>query len=179
MSIGVSGNTPIELQTVQAELLLPFAENDGSEPHDAMAAPNSPTMKQLDPSVPQAFSPWEPGLFSLGVFAALVAGLIAVVLLLTVWLNPRREDTDTAPYECGIIPTDPGRFRHPAPFYLVALDFLIFDLETVFIVTWALSFDELGLARWLQITVFILVLLASLVYAWGKGGLEWSASRRE
>jgi NADH-quinone oxidoreductase subunit A len=136
-------------------------------------------MKPLDSSVPQALSPWEPGLLSLGVFAALVAVLIAVVLLLTVWLNPRGKDTETAPYECGVIPTGEGRFRHPAPFYLVALFFLIFDLETVFIVTWALSFDELSLARWLQITVFILVLLASLFYAWGKGGLEWSASRRE
>jgi len=136
-------------------------------------------MKPLDPSFPQAFSPWEPGLFSLGVFAAVVAALLGVMLLLTVWLNPREKSTDTAPYECGIIPTVEGRFRHPAPFYLVALFFLIFDLETVFIVTWALSFDELSLARWLQITVFILVLLASLFYAWGKGGLEWSTSRRE
>jgi NADH-quinone oxidoreductase subunit A len=136
-------------------------------------------MTPVDPAVSEALSPWRPGLFSLGVFAALLAVLVGILLFLAAWLNPRRKGTETdIPYECGIVPTGEGRFRHPARFYLVALFFLIFELETVFIVTWALSFEELHLARWLQITVFILVLLASLFYVWGKGGLEWSASRK-
>ncbi len=121
-----------------------------------------------------ALSPWEAGILNLAVYAFLVMGLLAVLLFLASWLgekapNPEKE----RPYESGIIPTGPGRFRYPVPFYLVAVFFLIFDVEAAFIFSWAVAVRELGLWGWLQITFFIAVLLVSLFYIWKKGGLEW------
>ncbi|EPR43558.1 NAD(P)H-quinone oxidoreductase subunit 3 [Desulfovibrio sp. X2] len=132
-------------------------------------------MQQLSGSLTQTLSPWQPGAFALVVFAVLVAGLIGVILFLTFWLNPRRDEREKArPYECSMLPTGQARFNYPTPFYLVATFFLLFDAEAVYVLTWALSFDRLDLAGWLHITFFIGVLLLSLFYIWRKGGLEWS-----
>jgi NADH-quinone oxidoreductase subunit A len=127
-----------------------------------------------------ALSPWEPGGFALSVFAVLVVGLIATILVLTRLVNPAKKGPEKdRPYECGIIPTDEPAFRYPAPFSLVAMVFLIFDVETAFIYTWAVSFDTLTAVSFVGITVFIGVLLLSLWYLWLKGGLQWGmASKR-
>ena len=125
-------------------------------------------------------SPWEPGLLSLGLYTFLVFGLLAVLLFLTGWLGDRKPGPEKGlPYECGIVPTGSGRVRYPVPFYLVAVFFLIFDVEGAFIFAWAVAYDRLGFRGWLEVTFFIGVLLASLAYIWRKGGLEWgpTASR--
>jgi NADH-quinone oxidoreductase subunit A len=62
---------------------------------------------------------------------------------------------------------------HPVPFYLVAIFFLIFDVEAAFIFAWAIAFRELGWAGWLEISLFIIILMLSLFYIWKKGGLDW------
>jgi len=126
-----------------------------------------------------SLSPWEPGMFSLGVYTALVLGLIVLILILTTWLG-QKVDTEEKlrPYECGIIPTGMARLHYPVPFYLVATFFLIFDVEAAFIFAWAIAFEPLGWAGWLQMSFFIIVLLVSLFYLWQKGGLEWSPSYR-
>lgn len=136
-------------------------------------------MTPIDPSLNAALSPWQPGGLSLAVFGLLVAGLLAALLLLTRLMNPARPNPEKdRPYECGIIPTAEPAFRYPAPFSLVAMVFLIFDVETAFIYTWAVSFDTMSAAGFIAIAAFIGVLLASLWYLWLKGGLQWGTATR-
>ena len=129
----------------------------------------------MHPVAPVTLSPWAPGLLSFALFVAIVLGLLALLLFLTGWLGERRPDPEKArPYECGVIPTGGARIRFPVPFYLVAVFFLIFDVEAAFIFAWAVAMDDLGWRGWLQISFFIIVLLLSLFYIWKKGGLDWS-----
>jgi NADH-quinone oxidoreductase subunit A len=119
-------------------------------------------------------SPWEPGLLSLGVYLFLVFLLIGAILFLSSWLGEKKPNQEKRrPYECGIFSTGSARPRYPVSFYLIATFFLIFDVEAAFIFTWAVAFDHLGWFGWLEISFFIIVLLISLFYLWGKGGLEW------
>ena len=123
---------------------------------------------------PGTLSPWAPGLFSLALYTAIVVGLLALLLVLTRWLGEQKPDPEKArPYECGVIPTGWARFRYPVAFYLMAVFFLIFDVETALIFSWAVAVEELGWRGWLQISFFIVILLVSLIYLWSKGGLDW------
>jgi NADH-quinone oxidoreductase subunit A len=125
---------------------------------------------------PATLSPWVPGLFSDALFVAIVVGLLAMLLFLTSWLGDKQTGPEkNRPYECGVIPTGWARFRYPVPFYLVAVFFLIFDVEAAFIFAWAVAMEDLSWRGWLQISYFIIVLLFSLFYIWSKGGLDWSA----
>ncbi len=120
------------------------------------------------------FTSWHPEFWDMAVYGLIVLVLIMVILFLTSWLGERKPTTEKlAPYECGILPTGDARFPYPAPFYLVAIFFLVFDVESAFIFSWAIAFDRLGWVGWLQISFFITILLISLVYLWRKGGLEW------
>lgn len=128
----------------------------------------------MEPVSPATLSPWAPGLLSLALYSAIVLGLLGLLLVLTRWLGEVKPDAEKArPYECGVIPTGLARFRYPVPFYLVAVFFLIFDVETVLIFAWAVAIEELSWLGWLQISFFIVILLISLVYLWKKGGLDW------
>ena len=125
-------------------------------------------------------SPWEPGVLSLLVYAFLVFGLVSILLFLASWLGEQKTGPEKLrPFESGVIPTGTARFRYPVPFYLVATFFLIFDVEAIFIFSWAVAFDRLGWSGWLQISFFIIVLLISLLYIWKKGGLEWGPTIRK
>jgi NADH-quinone oxidoreductase subunit A len=125
-------------------------------------------------SPPPLFSPWEPGALSLAVYWLLVLGLTGVLLLLSSALGARRPDTEKdRAYESGIVPTGPARLHRPVPFYLVAMFFLVFDVETAFLVLWAVAYDRLGWAGLASIAVFVGVLLVGLGYVWRKGGLDW------
>jgi NADH-quinone oxidoreductase subunit A len=134
-----------------------------------------PREKAMEPvSITGALSPWEPGFLSLAIYIFLVLVLVGIFLLLASWLGEKKTSPEKLrPYESGIIPTGSARFRYPVPFYLVATFFLIFDVEAVYIFSWAIAFDQLGWNGWLQISFFILILLISLFYIWRKGGLEW------
>ena len=113
-------------------------------------------------------------MLSLGLYTALVLGLIVIILFLTSWLGQKEETEEKLrPYECGVIPTGLARLHYPVPFYLVATFFLIFDVEAAFIFAWAVVVRPLGWAGWLQMSFFIIVLLVSLFYLWKKGGLDW------
>lgn len=121
-----------------------------------------------------ALSPWQPGVFSLVLYTLIVLVLIAAMLFLCRWLGesiPGKEKL--RPYESGIIPTGPARLRYPVPFFMVAIFFLIFDVEGAFLFSWAIAGKALGWAGWLQIGFFIFVLLGGLAYLWIKGGLAW------
>jgi NADH-quinone oxidoreductase subunit A len=125
------------------------------------------------------YSPWQPELGDLAVYVLVILLFILGLLFLTRWLGERKSsETKQAPYECGILPTGSARFPYPAPFYMVAIFFLVFDVETAFIFSWAIAFDSLGWFGWLQICFFIFILLVSLLYLWKKGGLEWGQSTR-
>ena len=127
--------------------------------------------------IPPSLSPWEPGMLSLGVYTALVLGLMGVILFLSSWLGQKEETEEKQrPYECGVIPTGLARLRYPVPFYLVATFFLIFDVEAAFIFAWAVAVRPLGWSGWFQMSFFIIVLLVSLFYLWKKGGLDWGPS---
>jgi len=111
-------------------------------------------------------------------YSSLVVALLAALLLLAGWLGRRRPSVaKQSSYECGITPSGSARFPYPAPFYLVAIFFLIFDVESAFILSWAIAFERLGFSGWLKITLFISILLLSLFYLVRKGGLEWGATR--
>jgi NADH-quinone oxidoreductase subunit A len=99
-----------------------------------------------------------------GVFAVLASAL----------LGPKRPDPiKLSPYECGLDPIGDARAPFFIHYYVVALLFLIFDIEVVFIYPWAVSFKWLGLFGFLEMVVFIAVFLAIFVYVWGRGALEW------
>jgi NADH-quinone oxidoreductase subunit A len=119
-------------------------------------------------------SPWEPGIFSLTIYVILIVAIVASQLFIAVWLGEKKRTTEKLrPYESGIIPTGTARLRYPVPFYLVAIFFLIFDVEGTYIFAWAIAHGELGWPGWLQISFFIVVLLLGLCYIWRKGGLDW------
>ena len=121
------------------------------------------------------FSPWEPGGLPLLVFGAILLGVLALILFLSGFLTRQRPTREKQrPYECGILPTGDARFRYPVPFFLMAVFFLIFDVETAYIIAWAVSWPELGLPGYLRMAVFIVVLGLGLAYAWIKGGLDWN-----
>ena len=125
------------------------------------------------------FSGWQPGFGAMAVYGLIILALILVILFLTAWLGEKKPtETKLAPYECGVVPTGNARFPYPAPFYLVAIFFLVFDVEGAFIFSWAIAFERLGWLGWLQISFFITILLISLVYLWRKGGLEWGQAKR-
>ena len=121
-----------------------------------------------------SFSTWEPGILSLGLYALMVCALIAVLLFLCAWLGEKKKNPEKErPYECAVIPTGTARIRYPVPFYLIAIFFLIFDVEAAFIFSWAVAFVQLGWAGWFCILFFIAILLLCLVYIWRKEGLNW------
>jgi NADH-quinone oxidoreductase subunit A len=126
------------------------------------------------------FSFWEPGVLSFVVYGFLSAVLIIVLLFLASWLGEKKKGPEKLrPFESGIIPTGSARFPYPVPFYLVAAFFLVFDAEGVYILSWAIAFDRLGWAGWLQVSFFIAILLVSLFYVWRKGGLDWGPTSRK
>ena len=118
--------------------------------------------------------PWEPGIFSLAIYTFMVFALIGIFLFLTRWLGERRETPGKrTPYECGIFPTGSARFRYPVPFYLVAIFFLIFDVEAVFLLPFAVSFGGLPVGASIGMLIFLLLLVEGLAWAWQKGVLSW------
>ena len=115
-----------------------------------------------------------PILWPLLVYAALVFVVAAGMLVVSHLLGERRERGETAvPYESGMLPTTSARLRFGVKFYMVALFFVIFDLEAAFLLTWAIAFRDLGWAGYVEALVFIGVLLVALVYLWRVGALDW------
>ena len=128
----------------------------------------------MEPIPQGAMSPFESGVFSLVVYTVLVVAFLASQLFLAAWVGEKKKSVEKSrPYECGIIPTGSARFRYPVPFYLVAIFFLIFDVEGAFIFTWAVIYKDVGLVGYAQMSFFIILLLAGLFYVWKQGGLDW------
>jgi NADH-quinone oxidoreductase subunit A len=82
-----------------------------------------------------------------------------------------------SPYECGIVPTGSARERFSVKFYLVAMVFILFDIEAVFLYPWAVVYRELKLFAFVEMLVFIILIMCGFFYIWKKGALDWSADR--
>ncbi len=127
-----------------------------------------------------ALSVWNPGIFSLTVFGIIVTVLIGFLLFLSYWLGEKKPNAEKLRvYESGIIPTGSARLRYPVPFFMVAIFFLLFDVEGAYIFSWAVACKDLGWAGWMQMSFFVIILLLGLVYVWRKGGLEWGPSMKK
>ena len=109
---------------------------------------------------------------------ALMIALATAVALIAIGLGylfgPRKKsDVKAQPYESGISPYGEGTRRMPVRFYMVAVLFILFDIEVVFFLPWAVTFRQLGWFGLIEMIVFIVILLVGYVYAWKKGALEW------
>ena len=109
---------------------------------------------------------------------ALMVALSTVVALIAIGLGtifgPKKESAaKSMPYESGMNPYGEGTRRMPIRFYLIAVLFILFDIEVVFFLPWAVVFRQLGLFGLIEMVIFIVILLVGYVYAWKKGALEW------
>ena len=108
-----------------------------------------------------------------------VLGLIVSMVVVSWFLGERHQETYTGePYESGLIPTGTPQGRLSVHFYLVAMFFVIFDLEAVFLYAWAVAVRELGWPGYIEALVFIGVLLLGLAYLWRQGALDWGTGAR-
>lgn len=109
------------------------------------------------------------------VWLALILAFVAGLLLLTGWLGrPRPAVGKADPYECGMTPRGDARARFSIHYYLVAVLFILFDVEAVFLVLWALEARALGVAGLLEAGLFLGVLAVGWLHIWRRGGLEWA-----
>jgi NADH-quinone oxidoreductase subunit A len=120
------------------------------------------------------------GFWPLVVYFALVIVVAAGMIGVSYFLGERHQERATGqPYESGIATTGSARLRLSAKFYLIAMFFVIFDLEAAFIFAWAIAFRQLGWLGYAEIVLFITILLAALVYLWREGALDWGTNRRQ
>jgi NADH-quinone oxidoreductase subunit A len=111
--------------------------------------------------------------------AALGVGFAAISLWMSWRLAPNNPTPEKlAPYECGIVPLQDPVERFPVKFYLVAMLFVIFDVEIVFLFAWAVRFEQLAWAGVAAMAVFVALLVETLVYVWKRGALDWNVARR-
>ena len=106
-------------------------------------------------------------------FAASAVAALGFVAISTILSARRPTPQKEMPYESGMIPLGDTRARFSVKFYMVAISFIVFDLETVFLIPWAVEVKELGWSAFLAVTLFVIVLAVGLLYEWKKGGLEW------
>lgn len=110
----------------------------------------------------------------LALYSFLVFVLVIAMLVISFFLGEHhRERVTIEPYESGIKPTGSTGIRLSIKFYLIALFFVIFDVESIFIFAWAIAFRQLGWAGYIEIIIFISVVVLTLVYLWRMGALDW------
>jgi NADH-quinone oxidoreductase subunit A len=108
------------------------------------------------------------------IFLGVALGLGALLMALGFVLGPRRPDAEKlSPYECGFEPFTDSRMKFDVRYYLVAILFIIFDLEIAFLFPWAVSLDAVGGFGLIAMGVFLLILVIGFIFEWKKGALEW------
>ena len=123
---------------------------------------------------------WTPETWSLIVYVLAVFGLIGLMLGLSFLLGGRAWGrAKNEPFESGVVGAGSAQIRISAKFYQVAMFFVIFDLEAVFLFAWAISVRESGWAGFIEAFIFIFILTASLVYLWKIGALDWAPQTRK
>ena len=112
--------------------------------------------------------------FPILLFILVGLGVGVVPLVLGKLLGPNRPDAEKlSPYECGFEPFEDSRMKFDVRYYLVAILFIIFDLEIAFLFPWAVALDGLGMFGFLVMAVFLVLLVVGFIYEWKKGALEW------
>jgi NADH-quinone oxidoreductase subunit A len=107
-------------------------------------------------------------------FVLLATGFALVTLLISKFLQAGKPNAvRLEPYECGIEPITDARDRYSIRYYLIAMLFVIFEVETIFLYPWAVALDELALFGLVEMVVFLFILVVGYAYAWRKGALEW------
>jgi NADH-quinone oxidoreductase subunit A len=120
------------------------------------------------------------GIWSFSLYLVAVILVVGGILILSHFLGQRHQERATAfPFEGGILPSGSARIRLSAQFYFIAVLFVIFDVESIFIFTWVIAGRKLGWAGYWEIAVFIGVLFAALVYLLRLGALDWGPKTRE
>jgi len=110
----------------------------------------------------------------IGVVLLLGIAVAAGLLLVSNLLGQKKPDlAKNTPYECGVPLIEGARKRYPIKFFLIAMMFILFDIEVAFLFPWAVVFRKLGLFGFVEMAVFVAILLVGFVYIWRKGGLEW------
>lgn len=108
------------------------------------------------------------------VFAVVALVIVVGLLVLSTILGPRKPSAEkTIPYECGMLPSEEAKGRFPVRFATIAMLFIIFDIEVVFMYPWAVALDQLKLFGLVEMIIFVAILAIAYVYIWGRGGLEW------
>ena len=111
---------------------------------------------------------------AIAIFVLLTALVGFIAIALGALFGPKKiSESKAMPYESGMTPIGPGTRRMPVRFYLIAMLFILSDIETVFFLPWAIVFRQLGLFGLIEMLVFIAILLVGYFYAWKKGALEW------
>jgi NADH-quinone oxidoreductase subunit A len=111
---------------------------------------------------------------------ALLAMATAAGILIASWALGKRvkNRVKDMPYECGIAPSGDARERFSVKFYLVGMLFILFDIEAIFLYPWAVVFRELKMFAFVEMLIFIVLILSGFFYIWKKGALDWSGSDR-
>src|ERR1700757_3553689 len=113
------------------------------------------------------------------IMVVLGVGFAGVMIGLSVLLGPRNPTPEKlAPYECGMPPVGSARERQSVKFYLVAMIFLLFDIEVAFLYPWAMALRDLGWNGFVQVLLFFALLLAGYLYVWRKGALDWGNEKK-
>ena len=119
------------------------------------------------------------GWISILIMIALGAGFALVSVVLSSVLGPKNPSPEkSAPYECGMPAVGDARERQSVKFYLVAMIFLLFDIEVAFLYPWAMALRDLGWNAFVQVLLFMALLLAGYVYVWRKGALDWGEEKK-
>jgi NADH-quinone oxidoreductase subunit A len=113
--------------------------------------------------------------FPIGVVLVVAIGMAFLLLGLANTLGPRRPNpAKSGTFECGSVPVGSARDRFGVKFYVVALLFIVFDIEAVFLFPWAVLFTELGWAGYVEMLIFVATLVVGLAYVWKKGVIDWN-----
>ena len=108
------------------------------------------------------------------IFILVTIGLVAMIVVLSELLGKKKHfPAKDMPYECGMDPIGDARSRYTVRFYVIAMFFIVFDIEAIFLYPWAVVFKSLGWFGFVEMLVFIGIISVGLVYVWGKGALEW------
>ena len=108
------------------------------------------------------------------IFILIAIGMGAAPLVLTVLLAEQKPDAEKlSAYECGFEAFEDARLQFDVRFYLLAILFVIFDLESAFLFAWAVVLDQIGLFGFVEMVLFLVILLVGYIYAWKKGALQW------
>jgi len=113
--------------------------------------------------------------FSILLYLMFVVAIAVAILGLSAWVGVHRPSREKlSPYECGIAPVGDARERFTVSFYLVGMLFILFDVEAVFLYPWAVVYKSLSWSGFVEMCLYIFVLLAGYLYVWKKGALDWS-----